>query len=112
MIRAAASILFISATAVLADDLSLACAGKDWSLDLAGDRGTLMFPEAVEMDLMLTTPAHGLDWPKALTLVGARDTAIVILDEVSCGNGTHEAQVLTQRGQTPYFLTGCCGPLP
>ncbi|MEM1233247.1 MAG: hypothetical protein AAGH70_03900 [Pseudomonadota bacterium] len=60
------------------------------------------------MDVPHTARAGGADWPRALTLIGDRDTGILILHDRACEGGSHEAQMLTQRGQTPILLTGCC----
>ncbi|MEM9437639.1 MAG: hypothetical protein AAGA15_11405 [Pseudomonadota bacterium] len=60
------------------------------------------------MDIPSIVDAEGDAWPKALTLIGERDTGILLLHDRVCEGGTHEAQMLTQRGQTPILLTGCC----
>lgn len=90
----------------------LVCTGSDphWRLDLDAGVGVLDYLLRTEMELMLTTVAEGQDGPRALTLVGERDTAIVLLHDRACGTAQVEAQILTQRGQTPILLTGCCEP--
>jgi len=91
-----------------------ACQGTapDWRLDVAAGTARLVFPAPTEMRVRLTTPAQGRDWPRALTLIGARDTAILVLTRGTCRVAGQDrplfAHVLTQRGQTPILLTGCC----
>ncbi|WP_323764285.1 hypothetical protein [Marinovum sp.] len=114
MLRSAALSLMLFAAPALARDLPLSCAGEapGWRLDLLGPVAVFHFPARTEMEVRLTTPAEGRDWPIAKTLTGPRDTAIVVLQERACvtGHGSFpiEAQVLTQRGTTPILLTGCC----
>lgn len=88
------------------------CAGSDpdWQLEIESDhdKARFHFPAVTEMDVMLTTQAEGLDWPRAFTLVGDRDTAIALLELESCQDQPYRAHVMTQRGQTPILLGGCC----
>lgn len=110
----------LSGSALAAQDpqaplaLPLACEGNspDWRLDLSGPVARFRFSGATEMEIPLRTRAEGRDWPRALTLIGERDTAIVVLHDRACGIAQDsfpiEAQILTQRGQTPVLLTGCC----
>ena len=91
---------------LFAQDLS--CIGDGWQLTIKGAVARLDYLMHTQMELMLTTPAERRDWPKALSLVGDRDTAIVIVDARNCGDAPLTAEVLTQRGQTPVLLTGCC----
>ncbi|MEM1373767.1 MAG: hypothetical protein AAGF78_05220 [Pseudomonadota bacterium] len=88
--------------------LTASCTGDGWSLELMGAQAEFTFPAPTQMDVPHTARADGADWPRALTLIGARDTGILILHDRACADGTHEAQMLTQRGQTPILLTGCC----
>ena len=51
--------------------------------------------------------------PLAISLIGATDTAIAIVEIEDCQLGdqqslSHEVQVLTQRRGLPIMLTGCC----
>lgn len=68
------------------------------------------------LTLMQETRADGYDWPRALTYIGERATAIVILERATCQLNavTHpfEVQILTQRGTVPVVLTGCCAGAP
>ncbi|MFV2052744.1 hypothetical protein [Aliiroseovarius sp. YM-037] len=93
----------------------LACEGAapDWTLTLAGPVAQLTIERPIDMTVPQSSVAEGADWPRALTLVGDRDTAIVILDEEMCSTAHAkgfpiEAHILTQRGTTPILLTGCC----
>ena len=93
----------------------LACEGAapDWTLTLAGPVAQLTIEQPIDMTVPQSSVAEGADWPRALTLVGDRDTAIVILDEETCSTAQVkdfpiEAHILTQRGTTPILLTGCC----
>ncbi len=113
--------LITAATAVCASttfaqslDTPLVCGGSapDWSLAITGDVAEFEFVRQSNMTLALTTTAQGAEWPRALTLVGRGDSAIVILENMMCETGTLTARILTQRGETPVFLTGCCQPSP
>ena len=97
------------ATSALADGhLELTCRGEGWDLDISGGFARLAFPQPTEMELVLDTPAEGKEWPRALTLLGDRDTAVLIVDRRMCETSEYSAELLTQRGQTPIFITGCC----
>ena len=102
-------ILFCAAPA-LADSYS--CSGTPgWTLDFDTVQARFAFPATAEMEVRLVTPAEGADWPRAFTLIGARDTAIALLERERCGEAPYRVHVMTQRGQTPILLTGCCqGP--
>ncbi|MFY0691104.1 MAG: hypothetical protein JXR14_04185 [Paracoccaceae bacterium] len=96
-------------------ELSLACDGADpdWSLTLHGAQAELNYGGASVLDIPQQSSAEGRDWPKVLTLVGQQDTAIVVLHPRRCDNALVtaypiEATVLTQRGQSPVVLSGCC----
>jgi hypothetical protein len=92
-----------------------ACAGSnpDWTLDITGTTASFSFVNADSLDIPHISTAKDRDWPKALTLLGGRDTAIVILNKHLCStaqitNYPIEANVLTQKAETPVILTGCC----
>ncbi len=89
---------------------SLACQGAapDWMLTIAGGTAQFTFQRQSDMTIPHQTSAEGQDWPKALTLISRNDTAIVIIDNRACNEAPYTAEVLTQRGQTPILLTGCC----
>ena len=91
------------------------CSGEApaWELRLAGGTARFSYPAPTEMDLMLETPAENADWPRAFTLIGERDTAILLIDRDACNGGeaARQGMVLTQRAQTPILLAGCCEPI-
>lgn len=77
----------------------------------------LTLDREIAMSVMDEAFAEGQrKWPRALTLVGERDTAIVLLESETCAvNHTQfpfQAQILTQRGTVPILLTGCCEATP
>ncbi len=84
----------------------------DWRLAILGAEARLYYPSETQMEIPHSTRAEGREWPQALSLIGARDTAIVILNQRDCtiaaDTFAFEAQILTQRGQTPILLSGCC----
>ena len=88
--------------------VTMTCEGDGWTLDLMETQARLSFPSPTDMDIPHSVSAEGADWPKALTLLGDRDTASVLLHDRACDGGSHEVQVLTQRAQTPILLQGCC----
>lgn len=109
---AVCSILLTALTAAPVWAQSFACActgiGPAWSLSVDDAQARLVFPAPTDMDVMLVTPAQGQDWPRAYTLVGDRDTAIVLIEREACSSQDYRAHVFTQRGQTPILLSGCC----
>ena len=88
------------------------CAGENpnWDLTLSGSEARFAYDHRdTNFDVPLTTTAENRNWPRAYTLIAEADTAIVLLEQAICSDGdTHRAHVLTQRGQTPILLTGCC----
>ncbi|MEM6727741.1 MAG: hypothetical protein AAF618_04515 [Pseudomonadota bacterium] len=91
---------------------SFACRGATWTLDIGGLQARFVFPSPTQMDIPSVVVAEGADWPRAYTLIGDRDTAIVLIHDRACEGGTHETQVFTQRGQSPILLSGCCEMRP
>ena len=111
--KAMSMVALVAASAAQAQDLNLSCSGAafDWSLTLDGTAAELTLGATTEMEVMHEARAEGAGWPRALTLIGDRDTAILILDPRQCAadpEASHTAHLLTQRGQSPIFLTGCC----
>ncbi|MBT0956789.1 hypothetical protein IV417_05290 [Alphaproteobacteria bacterium KMM 3653] len=96
------------------------CSGAGWRLEITGDAARFAFLSDSAMTIPLTTYAEGtvegIGYPRALTLIGETDTAIALLHRRACpepqGDAPIEAQVLTQRLQTPVLLTGCCRAAP
>lgn len=60
------------------------------------------------MTIMQDDTALGADHTREMTLVGPRDSAIVVTTTAMCENQTLQATVLTQRGESPIVLSGCC----
>ena len=106
--------VFCHALAVpaLAQDLTypLVCSGQspDWELGVNQDSAVFDFGRESQMTVALDTVAQDATWPRALTLVGRGDSAILLLENISCETGNLTARILTQRGETPLLLTGCC----
>lgn len=119
-------LLILVATPLMADETPLPpllCGGAEpfWNLTLQEGRGAYSTPEepdAITYDVRLTTPAEGRIWPRALTLIGPRDTAIVLLNERQCSDTMSDfdypyaADLMTQRGTEAILLTGCCRIAP
>lgn len=104
----------ITATAASAEP-PLSCEGNepDWFLTLAGPEAQFRYDKRkTGFKIPQSNAAEGHDWPRAYTLVSDFDTAIVLINEATCmlGNTSwpNAAHILTQRGQTPILLTGCC----
>lgn len=98
-------------TVVSSETLALECSGTnpDWTLSYDEETARFAFLDR-ESDLQVPqkSTAEGVEWPKAATLVGPRDSAIIILHNRQCGTEEYELQILTQRGESPILLTGCC----
>ena len=93
------------------EQLSLVCAGSDpnWTLEYDGTQAEFSFTDrTTKLDVPQKSTAEGVDWPKAATLIGPRDSAIILIHHRGCLGMDYEMQVLTQRGETPLLLTGCC----
>lgn len=93
------------------------CAGTSpsWSVEIAGDTAQFVLGTEIDMQIPQQGQAEGRDWPKVMTLLGGRDTAIVILHERRCDTSEVtgwpiEATILTQRSESPVVLAGCCLP--
>jgi len=102
----------VAPAAAMAQD-RFSCRGKapDWALQVDEATAQFRFLSETDMDVALSTNAEGQDWPRALTLIGDRDTAIVVIERETCSEtAPYRAHVMTQRGQTPILLTGCCEP--
>lgn len=111
MIRSSFFVLFFFPGLASADlPQQMVCSGQnpEWVLKIEDETALLDHLITTRMNLMLSTVAEGQVTPLALTFVGDRDTAIVVIHDRTCGTAPYETQVLTQRGQTPILLTGCC----
>ena len=97
-----------------AADAPLTCEGlgPEWDLTLAGTTARFTYQRSNTFDVPQSSVAEGHDWPRAYTLIAEFDTAILLVDKATCALGADTwpftAHVLTQRGQTPILLTGCC----
>jgi len=104
--------LLLFGTPALALDDPLICTGSDpdWSLSMDGDAARFDFIYESDLNLMLETRAEGAPDIAALTLIGRGDSAIVLLDPAACPDpdAAYGARLLTQRGETPLLLVGCC----
>ena len=97
MLRAALFALLLP-SAALAE--RFACSGEgDWTLTFDDTQARLVFPAPTEMDVMLVTPAEGADWPRAYSLIGESETAIVLLEQEACGTEAFRVHVLTPNGR-------------
>ncbi|MEL6608958.1 MAG: hypothetical protein AAFO93_08610 [Pseudomonadota bacterium] len=72
----------------LASGLSLFCSGQGWSLSVDDTQAEFVFPAPTQMDIPHVASAEGAEWPRAMTLIGDRDTAIVVLHRRDCGGPT------------------------
>ncbi|MEM9583148.1 MAG: hypothetical protein AAGA08_08535 [Pseudomonadota bacterium] len=93
----------------------LSCEGHapDWTLSLDHDEAQFIFGKTIEMTIPQRTQVRGAEFPKALTLIAQRDTAIVILHQRQCDTEVvtaypYEVNILTQKGEEPVILRGCC----
>ena len=110
-IRTTALLITLLPTFSMAEDAVFQCFGNepDWSLTLEPKQAYFRFGGREGwLDIPQISTAEGAEWPKAMTIIGPRDSAIVLLNDNECGSSPFEAHVLTQRGETPILLTGCC----
>lgn len=98
----------VIATPLAAEDFICSGSDPDWSLTITGDIAIFDFERKNSFQIPDTAFAQGKDWPRAKPLIGDFDTAVVVLDQDSCETGPISVDILTQRGQTPVLLTGCC----
>ena len=102
--------IIIALCAVPHAALALECAGTDpaWQLSLTPDAARFAYADRVsDLTIPQQSTPEGLGWPKALTLIGPRDSAIVILEAPA---DPQPVRILTQRGETPVLLVGTCTP--
>ncbi len=95
--------------AALADLPQLSCADHDgsWQLELSQVDATFAYLDRnSDMQVMQQSIADGQDWPIAMTVVGPRDSGIVIVEAPQ--DDTYPVRILTQRGETPILLAGFC----
>ncbi|MDF0599519.1 hypothetical protein P1J78_02135 [Psychromarinibacter sp. C21-152] len=113
MKRIVAACLALAAAPALAQE-TFVCNGDapGWTLTLGADTAAFHLAYATEMQVRHETAAEGRAWPRAFTLIGDRDTAILLIERAPCGDAPYRARVFTQRGQTPILLAGCCEAAP
>ncbi|WP_127112203.1 hypothetical protein [Shimia sediminis] len=113
MLKRICTAALLAGTSAQADP-PFVCQGHDpdWYLTLAGPVAQFDYLRKNTFDIPQTNTAEGRDWPRAYTLIAEFDTAIVLFDEAVCDLEGRPwpitAHILTQRGQTPILLTGCC----
>lgn len=107
MFRTTLAALFL-ATPLAAENYICSGSAPDWELTITGSDAIFDFERKNSFQIPDTAFAEGRDWPQAKPLIGDFDTAVVILDKDSCETGDLSVDILTQRGQTPVLLTGCC----
>ena len=97
--------------------LPLLCGGDgpDWDLSINADGVEFNYLRESTLEIGLETRPANAQWPVALTMVGRGDTAIAIIDQGQCKwdemaetDNAFSIEVLTQRGETPVLLVGCC----
>lgn len=92
----------------------LECSGVNpaWTARINGAIGSFELTRRIEMTIPAANRAVNRDWPRAYTLLGRDDTAIVIVSDRACRIGevdfAYTGDVLTQRADVPVVLTGCC----
>lgn len=101
-------ILALAPQAGLAQDLgNMRCDGPNWVLELWPPNARFSYPSAVDMEFKHEAIAQGESWPRAYTLIGDRDTGILIL-EAAGADQSRRALFLTQRAGQPILLDGTC----
>lgn len=84
---------------------------NEWALTINEDVAFFAYLDRTsEMQVMQRSVAENQDWPVAMTVVGPRDSGIVILEGPQ--DGAYAVRVLTQRGETPILLAGQCRATP
>lgn len=100
--------LMLLASSLAAENYICQGHAPDWSLTINGNEGIFDFERKNIFQIPDTAVAEGRDWPQAKPLIGDFDTAVVVLDQATCETGAYTVDILTQRGQSPILLTGCC----
>ena len=92
----------------MAQDLT--CSGQNpaWHLATSETVATFVFDRMTDMEIMQDDVALNAPHTRAMTLVGPRDSGILITTSAACNDMKLQATYLTQRGQTPLVLSGCC----
>lgn len=92
----------------------LTCSGQDptWAITTTQTQATFVFDPMSEMDIMQDDVALHADHTRAMTLVGPRDSGILITTTSTCNDLELQRTYLTQRGESPIILSGCCTVQP
>ena len=104
--RMIAATCFLAAAPAAAQTFNCDGIDPDWNLRFDDVQARFSFPAPTDMDVVHSVQAEGLEWPRAYTLIGNRDTAIVVLQAPI--EGQQNIQVLTQRAEQPILLNGTC----
>lgn len=107
MLRTTLAAILLASPA-LAENYICKGSAPDWELTITGSEAIFDFERKNSFQIPDTAIAEGRDWPRAKPIIGDFDTAIAILDQAACETGPITVDILTQRGQTPLLLTGCC----
>jgi len=88
----------------------LTCSGQDpaWVLTTTETGAIFVFDRMTEMAVMQDDTAVNADHTRAMTLVGARDSGILVVTTAACNNLELQGTYLTQRAESPIILSGCC----
>lgn len=113
IIQLALGLMFFGTVALSEPPLTCDGHDPDWSLTIAGPVAQMRSDRKTDFTIPQSSVAEGkTEWPRAYTLISDFDTAIVLVNEARCttdyGEWPITAHILTQRGQTPILLTGCC----
>ena len=105
-------------TAAAKERPPLLCGGVEpfWSLEINEEDALYSAPDTdpITYSIPLITKAEGRDWPRVLTLLAQRDTAIAVLRPLQCSDTMSDIDfdwtidILTQRNSEAIALTGCC----
>jgi uncharacterized membrane protein len=106
----------VFAVPALAEPLQCSGSAPLWFLDLGDESAVLTRPDRSELHFNIPhrTAAEGRSSPQALSLIGDRDSAIVILRNQDCREGADKpvtqvsVDILTQDKGRAILLTGCC----
>ena len=106
------SVLCVIPQVVFGQDLSCAGILPDWTLATTQDRAVFELDRVSNLQIMQDSTALNDTSTRAMTLIAPRDTAILVITQGPCQLQdqamTARATLLTQRGESPIVLSGCC----
>lgn len=121
-IAASLCLLLCAAPALAEDRPPLLCGGVEpsWSLEIDAEAALFTAPDAPQIDYIIrdVKQAEGRPWPRILTLLAERDTALVLVRPQSCSDTMSDREfpwmidMLTQRAGEAIAFTGCCRAAP